>query len=167
MAFFDKISDAAKKAKDGVAAACGNVAEFSGKTAGEIGDAIASAPDSIARFGDKFSESDFWKKISDVAVKAGKGVIGMALTLFYGIGSAPMKDKMLILGALGYFILPVDAIPDFIPVAGYTDDLAALTAIYNVVKGSLGPEAARRADEKLKEWFKEDVAGSESLPAVE
>lgn len=34
MAFFDKISDAAKKAKDGVAAACGNVAEFSGKRIG-------------------------------------------------------------------------------------------------------------------------------------
>lgn len=164
MAFFDKISDAAKKAKDGVAAACGNVAEFSGKTAGEIGEAIASAPDSIARFGDKFSESDFWKKTSDVAAKAGKAVISMALTLFYGIESAPMKDKMLILGALGYFILPVDAIPDFIPVTGYTDDLAALTAIYNTVKGSLGPEATRRADEKLKEWFKEDASESESLP---
>lgn len=78
-----------------------------------------------------------------------------------------MKDKMLILGALGYFILPVDAIPDFIPVAGYTDDLAALTAIYNIVKGSLGPEAARRAYEKLKEWFKEDASESESLPPAE
>lgn len=74
---------------------------------------------------------------------------------------------MLILGALGYFILPVDAIPDFIPVAGYTDDLAALTAIYNIVKGSIGPEAALRADEKLKEWFKEDTGGRESIPPVE
>lgn len=167
MAFFDKISDAAKKAKESMAATCENIAEFSGKTAGDIGETIASAPDKISRFGDKFSESDFWKKISDVAVKAGKSVIGMALTLFYGIESAPMKDKMLILGALGYFILPVDAIPDVIPVTGYTDDLAALTAIFNTVKGSLSPDATRRADEKLNEWFKDSTPGSESLPPAE
>ena len=33
---------------------------------------------------------------------------------------------MLITGCLGYFILPIDLIPDFIPIAGYTDDVAGM-----------------------------------------
>ncbi len=162
MALFDKINQAAQKAKESVASACANASDFSGKTANDVGEAIAAAPDKIARFGEKFSESDFWKKISEVAVKAGRNVISMALTLYYGLDSASMKDKMLIIGALGYFILPADAIPDFIPVAGYADDLAALTAIFNIVKGSLTPDATVRAEEKVSEWF-----GEEEKPQTE
>ena len=62
-------------------------------------------------------------------------------------------DRAKILGALGYFILPIDLIPDFIPVAGYTDDLAALVwGVYCVIK-SITPEVKAQAAEKLHEWF--------------
>ena len=63
------------------------------------------------------------------------------------------KDRAKIIGALGYFILPIDLIPDFIPVAGYTDDLAALVwGIYCVIK-SITPEVKGQAAAKLHEWF--------------
>lgn len=153
MKFLDKINSASRKARESVADVCDDLKEFSGKTADEIGNAFAAAPEKITNFGNKFSESDFWKKISKVASKAGRSVMTMALTLYYGIESASMKDKILIAGALGYFILPADFIPDFIPVVGFSDDLAALTAIYNTVKESLTQNAAIQANAKLEEWF--------------
>ena len=40
-------------------------------------------------------------------------------------------------GGLLYFLLPVDLIPDFIPIVGYLDDLAVLTTIVNSLKGEI------------------------------
>ena len=67
--------------------------------------------------------------------------------------NTPAKYKAVIAGALGYFILPIDLIPDFIPIAGYTDDLAALVwGVYCVIK-SITPEVKAQAAAKLHEWF--------------
>ena len=76
--------------------------------------------------------------------------------MFFYVLKSPMtssKDRAKILGALGYFILPIDLVPDFIPIAGYTDDLAALTwGVYCVIK-SITPEVKAQAAAKLHEWF--------------
>lgn len=102
-----------------------------------------------------YDENDFWEKLRRFARKAGIKVSYAALLLFYVLKS-PMttsKDRAKIIGALGYFILPIDLIPDFIPVAGYTDDLAALVwGVYCVIK-SITPEVKAQAAEKLHEWF--------------
>ena len=86
-----------------------------------------------------YSESGFWKKLGKVAIVAGSRLIYCALLLYYVLKSPDVliKDKAMIIGALGYFILPVDLIPDFIPVAGYADDMAALVACYNAVKDNV------------------------------
>ena len=58
-----------------------------------------------------------------------------------------------IAAVLLYFILPIDIIPDFIPVAGYTDDLAAIVwGVYCIAK-SITPEIKAQAAAKLHEWF--------------
>ena len=78
-----------------------------------------------------------------------------ALLLYYVLKSpdTSSKDRAKILGALGYFILPIDLIPDFIPIAGYTDDLAALVwGVYCVIKG-ITPDVKAQAAIKLHEWF--------------
>ena len=102
-----------------------------------------------------YDENDFWEKLRRFARKAGIKVSYAALLLFYVLKS-PMttsKDRAKIIGALGYFILPIDLIPAFIPVAGYTDDLAALVwGVYCVIK-SITPEVKAQAAEKLHEWF--------------
>lgn len=60
----------------------------------------------------------------------------------------PLRVKGILLGALAYFVLPTDAIPDFIPALGFTDDIAALTAAIAAIRSHLTPahrSAARRA----------------------
>lgn len=59
----------------------------------------------------------------------------------------------MIFSALGYFILPVDLVPDFIPVVGFTDDLAALIACCVKVSQIVTPEIRSKADVKMREWF--------------
>jgi uncharacterized membrane protein YkvA (DUF1232 family) len=59
----------------------------------------------------------------------------------------PLKVKAVLLGAIAYFILPTDLIPDYIPVIGYTDDAAVLAAAIKIVSSHITPEhreAARR-----------------------
>lgn len=104
-----------------------------------------------------FTESDFWEKIQKVARKAGIKISYAALLLYYVLRSpsTPSSDRMKIIGALGYFILPVDLIPDYLPVIGFSDDLAALTwALYSVAK-NITPEVKVQAQEQLGKWFKD------------
>ena len=77
------------------------------------------------------------------------------LLLYYVLmdENTPWEHKGIIIGALGYFILPVDLIPDFIPVAGYADDVAALTACIKTVMDNITPSIKKKAMQKLTDWF--------------
>lgn len=111
----------------------------------------------LVKYEKNYSEDGLWKKIGNVAKKAGLKTVYMVLLLYYVLisDSTPKKYKAMIIGALGYFILPLDAIPDFVPAVGYTDDAAALAgAIFAVVK-CISPEIEAQAKAKLKEWFGE------------
>ncbi|MBP5135927.1 MAG: DUF1232 domain-containing protein [Paludibacteraceae bacterium] len=102
-----------------------------------------------------YSESGFWDKIGSVALKAGEKVVYYALALYYVMldENVYYKEKMLIAAALGYLILPIDVIPDFLPVAGFTDDLGALVTAYNMVKQNITPEVESRVQNKMSELF--------------
>lgn len=102
-----------------------------------------------------FSEPGLWTKISRVAQKAGIKVIYLALLFFYVLksGTTAKKDRSIILGALGYFILPIDLIPDALPVVGFSDDLAALVAVYVAMRHSITPEIEMQARARLQKWF--------------
>lgn len=104
-----------------------------------------------------YSEPGLWAKIAKVAGKAGIKVIYLALLFYYVLksGTTTKKDRSLILGALGYFILPLDLIPDAIPVVGFSDDLAALVAVYVAMKHSITPEIELQAKSRLEKWFPE------------
>ena len=102
-----------------------------------------------------YSEVKLWDKVKDVAKKAGIQVIYLALLLFYTATSdqTPAKKKAIIFGALGYFILPLDLIPDAIPVVGFSDDLTALFACVKTVYECITPAIKQQAKVKLCEWF--------------
>ena len=109
----------------------------------------------LEKYSSHYNENDLWEKLRKFGRKAGIKVTYAALLLYYVLKNpaTSTKDRAKIIGALGYFILPIDLIPDFIPVAGYTDDLAALTwGIYCVIK-SITPEVKANAAAKLHEWF--------------
>jgi uncharacterized membrane protein YkvA (DUF1232 family) len=60
----------------------------------------------------------------------------------------PIQVKATLLGALAYFVLPTDAIPDMLPMLGFTDDAAVLLGALRLVSGHIRPEhreAAQRA----------------------
>ena len=82
-----------------------------------------------------FDEDGFWGKVRNFATAAGKEVIEKALWLYYATQSpnTPVWAKTAIYAALAYFVFPLDAIPDVIPVAGYTDDLGTLAAAVGTV----------------------------------
>ena len=67
-------------------------------------------------------------------------------------GATPLRTKAVIGGALAYFVLPADMIPDFVLGFGFTDDLAVLTAAVAAVSGHIKAEhreAAKKALETL------------------
>ncbi len=109
----------------------------------------------LPQFQGNYSENAFWSKLKKIAAKAGAKVVYYALVLFYTLTdpATPAKYKAVIAGALGYFILPLDVIPDFLPFAGLADDWAALIAAVSYVVSAINPQNKEKARAKLKEWF--------------
>jgi uncharacterized membrane protein YkvA (DUF1232 family) len=103
----------------------------------------------------EYSEEKFWQKLATSALAAGRKVVAKALTLYYAARSkdTPLWAKAAIFGALGYFISPIDAIPDAIPVVGYSDDLAVLAAAAAAVAKFLTGDHTKQAEETLQKWF--------------
>ena len=67
--------------------------------------------------------------------------------------STPMRVRATLFGALAYFILPADSLPDMLPLLGYTDDAAVLAAAIRMVSVHIRTEhrdAARRALARLQ-----------------
>lgn len=103
----------------------------------------------------EFSEDSFWDKLRNAAKAVGRGVVENLLTMYFAVRDkdTPAWAKAVIIGALGYFIFPLDAIPDVIPGAGFSDDIGAIAAALSVVAVHIKPEHKRLAKEKADEWF--------------
>lgn len=63
--------------------------------------------------------------------------------------STPLRAKAILLAALGYFVLPADAIPDVIFGLGFTDDVAVLSAAIAAVRAHITPAHKAAAKESL------------------
>lgn len=109
-------------------------------------------------YSNKFTNGDFIEKISRIAKRAGAKLVYASLILYYTLQSdkVSVKDKAIIIGALGYLISPLDVIPDAIPIAGLGDDLAVLIYVLNNVWGDVSEDVKEKAKSKLSKWFDED-----------
>lgn len=106
-------------------------------------------------FAKQYSDEGFWDKLLRYAKVAGAEVVERALQLYYAAQdpNTPVWAKVVICGALGYFIVPLDAIPDPVPVAGYTDDLGVLAMAIATVAMYITPEVKQKAKQKMDDWF--------------
>ena len=68
-------------------------------------------------------------------------------------GKVPAWAKAVVIGALGYLISPLDAIPDFIPGVGFVDDLAVLAGAIATIASNIPQEALDRAEAKMNGWL--------------
>ena len=102
-----------------------------------------------------YNEKSLWKKLKKFSKQAGQKVVYVVLLLYYVMidKSVKLKTKATIAAALGYFILPLDAIPDLTPVIGFTDDLGVLLFALSQVSENITPEIKERAKSQLKDWF--------------
>ncbi|MBP3778610.1 MAG: DUF1232 domain-containing protein [Prevotella sp.] len=109
-------------------------------------------------YANRFSQSDFVEKISRIAKRAGAKLVYAALILYYTLQSDKVSktDKAIIIGALGYMISPLDVIPDAIPIAGLTDDLAVLLYVLKKVWTDIDPAIMDQARKRLSKWFDEE-----------
>lgn len=63
--------------------------------------------------------------------------------------NTPRRVRAILLGALAYFILPFDAVPDILALVGFSDDIAVLAAALAAVRGHMKSEHYEKADEAL------------------
>jgi len=109
----------------------------------------------LQQYAGNYSEESFFKKLGKFAQRAGRKTVYYALVLYYTLmdPSTPAKYKAAIMGALGYFILPLDFLPDFFPGAGMVDDWGALVAAVAYVATAITPAIKEKARKKLGDWF--------------
>ena len=103
----------------------------------------------------EYSDQRLRGKLARHAVAAGREVVEKVLWLYYASRrpDVPRWAKLTIYAALAYFILPLDAIPDFTPLAGYSDDLGALSAALLTLARYVDDEVKAKARHRLQTWF--------------
>lgn len=118
------------------------------------GTILAGFQSKLEDFSKNFSVAKLWEKIQKNARKLGVKVVFEALKLFYMLQDPVVNasDKLIITAALGYMILPLDLVPDFIP-GGFIDDGVILTWALNQLKGKMTESTLQKAKDKLREWF--------------
>jgi uncharacterized membrane protein YkvA (DUF1232 family) len=111
-----------------------------------------------------YSEKSLWEKIMKFSKAAGTKVIYAVLLLYYAMkdSSISLKTKLFIAASLGYFILPTDAIFDFTPIIGYSDDLGVLLFALKQISSVITTEVKENARNKIAEWFSE-IDGKEII----
>jgi uncharacterized membrane protein YkvA (DUF1232 family) len=104
-----------------------------------------------------YSEESLWEKIKKFSKAAGAKVVYAVLLLYYAMfdSKVSLKTKVFIAAALGYFILPTDAIFDLTPIIGYSDDLGVLLFALKQISSAITPEVKENARKKITEWFSE------------
>ena len=103
-------------------------------------------------YGKQFSDQEFWSKIWQQASALGEEGIYTILLLYYAIKSdMPKQIKFVLIAAICYFICPTDAVPDFVPLLGYTDDLAVILYAKHKAEQYISANVTEQAKRKLLE----------------
>lgn len=127
-------------------------------------------PADTTAFGKHFTDGAFWTKVKQFAGKLGRNTLQKAMEMYHVATAAdtPLWAKAVAIGSLGYLILPFDAIPDILPIAGLTDDAAALAAAAAALVKNITPALKAKATEQVNKWLGPDprAAATPTTPEV-
>ena len=120
------------------------------------------------QYEEAFSERGFWDKLKKYARSAGREVVEKALLLYYAAQEekAPKWAKATIAGALGYFIVPLDAIADITPAVGYADDLGVLVLAIAAVTRYINEDVRNKTAARMSAWFGEEKAQPAAMETI-
>jgi uncharacterized membrane protein YkvA (DUF1232 family) len=105
---------------------------------------------SVQRVNETRVAHGFWPKIRRTAARI--PFAGEALSVWFAARDpeTPATAKGLMLGALAYFVMPIDAIPDVFAGIGFTDDAAVITALIALLGANIKGRHRDAAAEALK-----------------
>ncbi len=108
----------------------------------------------IASYANRYSPSAFLAKVKENSRQMGATLTYKAYLLYYLMTDkdTPVGAKAVIAGALAYLVLPLDFVPDFLPV-GYADDFAAVLTALKTVRGCISPYVEAKAMAKTEAIF--------------
>ncbi len=103
-------------------------------------------------------ERDFWQKLKATCRKI--PFIDDLTAVYYCAMDprTPLQVKAILFGALAYFIVPFDVLPDFMPLLGFGDDAAVLYAAVRSVLPHIKQEHRDRAKEALDRLLQSSVS---------
>jgi uncharacterized membrane protein YkvA (DUF1232 family) len=103
----------------------------------------------------EYSDEKFLEKMKAFGAKAGKGLVEQAFIMWYVLHdpNTPTPAKLTIAGALAYWILPIDMIPDLLPAVGFTDDISVIAAAITSIAISITPDAKAKAKQQTEALF--------------
>jgi uncharacterized membrane protein YkvA (DUF1232 family) len=114
----------------------------------EPADRLAEDPENLRR--------RFWRKLRRVVAKLPFAEDLLAAYYCAFDKQTPRHVQAALLGAIAYFILPFDFIPDMLPVLGFTDDAAVLATAIRLVAAHITPEHREAARARLKRGIGEE-----------
>ena len=104
--------------------------------------------------------SGFWPKLAKVLARVPFAEDAVAAFYCATDSHTPMRVKAILFAALGYFVLPVDTIPDFILGVGFTDDLTVLVTALALIRTHMKPEHYDRAHRTVRRLREGEAAAT-------
>lgn len=113
-----------------------------------VGSPLAPSPLSLNLSSANFMLTKLTEKARSCFLQAGRSLLVQAFTVWFTLNDprTPEWAKTLIMGALAYLLLPTDSIPDFIPVGGYVDDAAAISAVVATISTHITDDHRAQAE---------------------
>jgi uncharacterized membrane protein YkvA (DUF1232 family) len=93
---------------------------------------------------------DFWAKLKRVGRRVPFAEDILAAYYCTLDPATPSRVRFVLLGAIAYFVMPFDAVADFLPILGYADDAALIAAAISQVAGSIKEEHRDKARQALR-----------------